>query len=339
MIAPDTRARAGRLLDGFLAAGAVRVEPPILLPAGPLLDLYGEDIRARAFTTHDPLRGEAMLRPDFTVPVVLTHLEGSATEAAYAYAGEVFRRQEDDEGRPREYLQVGYERMGGDPAQADAEVLSLIARAVGRAIPATGDLGLLIAAVDSLDTTRARRAALRRHLWRPRRFRRLMERFTATVQRDLPEAACDAPVIGLRSAEEIAARHAALIEDASAPPIPATQADAIEELLDLAAPMQAALSPLRDMAVDLPGLDPAVDRFEARMEALAARGVDVATLPFALAKGRSALEYYDGFTFTFSNGRDVVATGGRYDALTAALGRAVPAVGGVIRPGLLEDAP
>jgi len=34
-----------------------------------------------------------------------------------------------------------------------------------------------------------------------------------------------------------------------------------------------------------------------------------------------------------------VASGGRYDALTAVLGqgRSIPAVGGVIRPGLLAD--
>ncbi|MDC3265334.1 hypothetical protein OAU61_04555, partial [Planktomarina temperata] len=42
----------------------------ILQPADVLLDLYGEDIRARAYVTSDPLRGEQMLRPDFTVPVV-----------------------------------------------------------------------------------------------------------------------------------------------------------------------------------------------------------------------------------------------------------------------------
>ena len=39
-----------------------------------LLDLYGEDIRARAYVTSDALRGEQMLRPDFTVPVVQMHM-------------------------------------------------------------------------------------------------------------------------------------------------------------------------------------------------------------------------------------------------------------------------
>jgi ATP phosphoribosyltransferase regulatory subunit len=52
------------------------------------------------------------------------------------------------------------------------------------------------------------------------------------------------------------------------------------------------------------------------------------------------MEYYDGFVFGFVGPRDdlpAVATGGRYDALTAVLGqgRAIPAVGGVIRPDIL----
>ncbi|MBC7179824.1 MAG: ATP phosphoribosyltransferase regulatory subunit, partial [Roseovarius sp.] len=50
---------------------------------------------------------------------------------------------------------------------------------------------------------------------------------------------------------------------------------------------------------------------------------------------------YDGFVFGFyaENRPDLppIATGGRYDALTRQLGRGreIPAVGGVIRPGLV----
>jgi ATP phosphoribosyltransferase regulatory subunit len=55
------------------------------------------------------------------------------------------------------------------------------------------------------------------------------------------------------------------------------------------------------------------------------------------------MEYYDGFVFGFlAEGRPdlpPVASGGRYDALTAIIGqgRAIPAVGGVIRPELVHD--
>src|SRR6056297_581280 len=111
MTAPDRateRAAAAACLRAFLDAGAVPVEAEVLQPAETLLDLYGEDIRARAYVTADPLRGEQMLRPDFTVPVVQRHMAEGAEPARYTYAGEVFRRQETEEpGRPAEYVQVG----------------------------------------------------------------------------------------------------------------------------------------------------------------------------------------------------------------------------------------
>ena len=89
---------------------------------------------------------------------------------------------------------------------------------------------------------------------------------------------------------------------------------------------------------ELPAIAPAVDRFAARLEALAAKGVDVGNLAFEASHGRTALEYYDGFVFSFhAEGMPAVATGGRYDALTAVLGagRSIPAVGGIIRPHLV----
>ena len=101
------RAETARLLGVFEATGAVRVEADILQPADVLLDLYGEDIRARAYVTSDPLRGEQMLRPDFTVPVVQRHMAVSA-EPGPIYicrAGVSLSRQRD---WPR-----GAERAGG----------------------------------------------------------------------------------------------------------------------------------------------------------------------------------------------------------------------------------
>ena len=103
----------------------------------------------------------------------------------------------------------------------------------------------------------------------------------------------------------------------------------------------------------MPAIAPAVDRFEARLIAMRQHGVDTASLPFEASHGRSTLEYYDGFVFSFHrNGSAAVdggvdpgadgaeppiASGGRYDALTAILGqgRSIPAVGGIIRPALV----
>lgn len=171
----ETNAKAAALRAGFERAGAQLVEPPLLQPAATLLDLYGEDIRGRAYVTSDALRGEQMLRPDFTVPVVQMHMANGADPARYTYAGEVFRRQEKHPERTNEYVQVGYEVFErNDPAASDAEVFALISEAMGdldaRAI--TGDIGVLMAVVNGLKTSEVRKNALMRHIWRSAPFPR-----------------------------------------------------------------------------------------------------------------------------------------------------------------------
>ena len=305
--------------------------------------------------TADALRGEQMLRPDFTVPVVQMHMRDGAEPARYTYAGEVFRRQEDDEDRANEYIQVGYEIFDrSSVAAADAEVFALIASALNglNLRAATGDIGLLMAAVTGLNTTERRKTALMRHIWRPQRFRALLERFGGRAQTPPTRvsllAAADpfsgaGPEIGLRGRSEIEARIAALKEDAETPPISAIELDALEELLAVRETAPLALDHLRRIAADLPQIEQAVDRVAERIDALAARGVDVHTLDFEASYGRTSMEYYDGFVFGFYAGDrpdlPPIATGGRYDALTRRLGRGaeIPAVGGVLRPGLMLE--
>ena len=352
------RAEGERLLAAFVAAGAVQVETDLLQPAETLLDLYGEDIRARAYVTDDPVRGEMMLRPDFTVPVVQAHMAHGADPARYAYLGEVFRKQAPGSGRASEYLQVGYEVFDRTaPDAADAEVFALFRDLLaGLGLrPVTGDIGILMAAVRGLETTDRRKAALLRHVWRPKRFKALLDRFSGRAPvpvarlRLMERLATGSPAqliaeagtfVGLRSAEEIAARAEALAADAETPPIRATEAALLYDLLTLEAPAAAALTHLRGITPMLPAIEPAVGRLAARLEALAARGVDVTTLAFEASHGRTALEYYDGFVFSFhAEGLPPVASGGRYDALTRVLGAgaSIPAVGGVIRPELVAQ--
>jgi ATP phosphoribosyltransferase regulatory subunit len=355
------RLEAARLQAFFQAAGAQPIDAPLLLSADTLLDLYGEDIRARAYVTDDADRGEMMLRPDFTVPVVQMHMDGGADPARYTYQGEVFRKQPAGSRRPSEYIQVGYELFDrANPEAADAEVFALFADVLSplglRAV--TGDIGILLAAVETLGTTPARKAALRRHIWRPRRFRALLDRYTGraampaarlALLADLDARGAAAllaeavPDIGLRSRDEVAARLAALQADASTAPIGAAEAEVLDVLLNLKAAMPDAYQQLRDVCVDLPGLSVAVDQFVRRMDALDAAAVDLSGLRFEASYGRTNMEYYDGFVFGFvAQGRPdlpPVATGGRYDALTRVLGggREIPAVGGVIRPELVRS--
>lgn len=347
------RARAYQQL--IAGQGAMITDADYLQPADTLLDLYGEDIRARAFTTIDPLRGEMMLRPDFTVPIAQNHMAHGAEPARYTYMGKVFRKQDQDESRQTEFVQVGYEVFdGSDPAAADAEVFATLAGLLHGVdvTPATGDIGILRAAVLGLRTTQRRRAALMRHLWRPRRFKALLDRFCGRTPMPATRAALlqhadpmadMAEVLGLRRPQEIAARIEALREDAAAPPISETERDLLDALLAVRETAPNALMALRDLSVDLGSINRAVNGLSARLEALAARGIDVDTLAFEASYGRTSMEYYDGFVFGFSAnpalGLPAVATGGRYDALTAVLGAGVgvPAVGGVIRPALVAE--
>ncbi|MGJ8624873.1 MAG: ATP phosphoribosyltransferase regulatory subunit [Yoonia sp.] len=348
------RARAYQSV--IAAQGAVVTDAEYLQSADTLLDLYGEDIRARAFTTHDLLRGELMLRPDFTVPIVQQHMSHGAEPARYTYMGKVFRQQENDETRPTEFVQVGYEVFdGSDPAAADAEVFATLAGLLdGVPVTAmTGDIGILRAAVSGLQTTERRRAALMRHLWRPRRFRALLDRFGGLTEMPPARAALLAdpdpmaklPVLlGLRTESEIALRIDALREDAQAAPISSGERELLDALVKVRETSPNALAILRDISVDMPSISGAVDGLSARLDALAARGIDVQNLPFEAAYGRTSMEYYDGFVFGFAASPSLnispVATGGRYDALTVVLGggTGVPAVGGVIRPDLVAIA-
>jgi len=347
----------------FANAGYAPVTTPHLFEADTLIDLYGEDIRGRAFLFPGAGGGnELCLRPDFTVPVVRAHgANGWDRAARYGYQGPVFRRQPPGATRPMEYLQSGIENLGDpDAATADAQVFALTLQGLGDlgAGPlaiTTGDLSIAFALLDALAMPAHRRHQLRRHFWRPQRFHQLIAQAVAGPTAPTPLrarliAAADDPTaiaaiaaqagepLGLREIDEIAARTSALANAATQPPMPAEQAELIESALSINGPAGSALARLRALT-HAGGTDitPALDRFEARLTALDHAGIDAANLPFDAAFGRK-LEYYEGFVFEITaQGRPdlpPLSGGGRYDAMTRRLGatRAIPAVGAMIRP-------
>jgi len=331
---PRVRDLAARLTAHFVAAGAVRIEPAVLQPAARLLDLYGEDIRAHAYVTDDPLNGEQLLRPDFTVPVVDMHLAGGSDPARYTYAGEVFRRPERGDDPAGESFQVGFELFDrGDRAKADVEVFSTIAAALPAGCQVvTGDIGILIAAVQGLSCSDRRKSALLRHLWRPKRFKALLDGFGRKTMP--PDADRSLTLVGKRSWDEIETRIAALRADAAEPPLDAGEVQLLDDILDLNVPLTDAADRLADLARDYQPLWSAIAMLKARTELL---GEAAKAASFEGSYGRTAMEYYDGFVFGFTLSGQTVATGGRYDALTRILGngKGIPAVGGIIRPDLL----
>jgi ATP phosphoribosyltransferase regulatory subunit len=359
----------------FEGAGYAPVTTAHLFEADTLIDLYGEDIRARAFlfpgTGTGAGGGELCLRPDFTVPVVRAHGESGWDRAArYAYQGPVFRRQDPGSTRPMEYLQSGIESLGvTDAAAADAQVFTLILQGLeaigaGQVTVTTGDLGIAFALLDALPMPERRRHQLRRHFWRPARFHQLVEEavegpaaptplrarlISAATGPDAASAvaaiAAEAgETLGLREIDEIVARSLTLAEAANDPAMPAEQAELIEAALSIKGPAGNALARLRALTT-VGGIDiaTALDRFEARLAALDKAGIDAANLPFDAAFGRN-LEYYEGFVFEITAEDEPhlppLAGGGRYDAVTRRLGaqRAIPAVGAMIRPEAVLEA-
>ncbi|MEM7269233.1 MAG: ATP phosphoribosyltransferase regulatory subunit [Pseudomonadota bacterium] len=328
----------------FEAAGAVRVEPETLQPADLLLDLYGEDINARAFRVEDPAVGSLFLRPDFTVPVARVHMEDGADPARYYYDGLVWRRQAPDADRATEYLQAGIELIGGADAEADeAEVFQVIGEALGARADqvVTGDIGIVTAAIEALPTSDARKSALRRHIWRPARFQQLLDRYSKPVEEPTGDAGAWSEriqevgkFVGSRSRQEILDRLNLLKSHENEAPIASASLAMIRSVLSIRASANKALSELSSMKVQ--ALSEALERMSRRLEKLREAGVDTAKLRFDASFGR-ALEYYDGFVFEFRAADPALPAlggGGRYDALTATLGkgRGSAAVGGMIRP-------
>jgi len=250
----------------------------------------------------------------------------------------VFRSQDTGSGRAAQSEQVGYEVFDCGPAdEIEAEVFALfhqILTPLGLTA-STGDVGLLIAAIEGLTTSNARKSALKRHVWRPLRFQSLLLRFSQPVKEKVLGAG--GQLIGLRYASDVNERLEQLADEALAPPIPQSEIDALNDLLAIRGNLPAAFAQLQFLVQRLPSIASAVDHMSARLSALTEAGVDVAQIGFEAAYGLTAMEYYDGFVFGFyadQAGWPAVASGGRYDALTRVLGqgRDFPAVGGIIRP-------
>ncbi|HKH81806.1 MAG TPA: ATP phosphoribosyltransferase regulatory subunit, partial [Methylovirgula sp.] len=142
--------------------------------------------------------------------------------------------------------------------------------------------------------------------------------------------------VGGRSAAEIAERFLEQAALKSGPGFPAEQRAILENFLAIEAdPDQASLR-LRQLATDAHlNLAVTLDRFDARLGFMAARGLDVADFRFATRFARN-LDYYTGFVFEArergrQNDRPIIG-GGRYDGLLRSLGAPaeIPAVGAAI---------
>ncbi|AVA20462.1 ATP phosphoribosyltransferase regulatory subunit [Rhizobium sp. LEGMi198b] len=349
---------AGDLLAEFGARGTERVDTPIIQPAEPFLDMAGEDLRRRIFMTENETGASLCLRPEFTIPVCLRHIEtATGTPKRYSYLGEIFRQRREG---GNEFYQAGIEDLGDrDIAGADArligDAIGILNRLVpGRALSVTlGDQAVFEAVVQALGLPSG---------WQ----KRLVHAFgnMTQLQTLLARLASPQPVTGLdphvfdfltRGDEQGLVKHidstmkaTGYSTNASRSPqeiarrlreklvLSETRLDdaafgVLEEFLSLRLPLAEASSALAGFA-DAAGLKlgTALERFDARVAALAKAGVNAAQIEYRAAFGRP-LDYYTGLVFEVmvEGSPAVLAGGGRFDRLLTLLGAKdhIPAVG------------
>lgn len=337
----------------FAEAGYAFVEPPIVHAASVFVELAGEDLRRRLYLTSAADGTELALRPDYTIPVCLHHLATGAAKrkAGYAYLGPVFRHRRNE---PGEFLQAGIESLGRmDRIAADADTLKLALDAiaelgVGKTSVRIGDSAIFGAVLDALDLSPPWQRRLARNFGNRERVEELIARANggsraraaragrserAAARRRAAEIleTTGLTTIEGRTADEIADRY--IEKTVIAAGIGNRPAKVLSRFLAIAGPPARALAAMRKLAAsEKLAIDKALDRFAARADALASRGVDVKRLNFAADFGRR-LDYYTGFVFEVHDasrpGSGQIVGGGRYDRMMALIsgGAAVPAVG------------
>jgi len=118
-----SKARQTAELYGFHEAITPHVEPLELLSAK-----SGEEIRQRMFIFKDLGERQVALRPEFTASIarlITTALKNEPKPLRLFSVGTVYRYDEPQKGRYREFWQSNFELMGSDRPEADAEIILL----------------------------------------------------------------------------------------------------------------------------------------------------------------------------------------------------------------------
>lgn len=341
------------LLALFARRGFVPSDVAILQPAEPFIELSGEDIRRRLFLVSDASGDEICLRPEFTIPAARAYLaNGHPAVSAFAFVGPVFRQRSD---APGEFVQASLESFGrSDLEAADADMLALAIETEtalgGRELTIRiGDVGLSAALIAALDlpavvARRLRQGGLGKvagaEAPAPANGLSAYQGVLHALKGADPAEArafvtdllsiAGIKAVGGRTPQEIADRFLEKAEDSGAG-LSGEQAAILKRFSAISGAPDKVAADIRALGAAT-GLDlaSAVDRFEARNAAMAARGIDLARLQASTAFARN-LDYYTGFVFEFIGaGQDRPAiAGGRYDGLLRRLGAAsdIPAVG------------
>ena len=336
-----------------------RIETDILQQADPFLETAGEDLRRRMFITAGAAGEEMCLRPDFTIPVCLSHLQSEIDlPRRYGYLGPVFRQR--DAG-PNEFLQAGVEHLGRTetPHLVDAEIMTIAVNAA--TIPDSkaelslklGDPSLFHQLLVSLDVPSGLRLRL------IRAFGRGLNR--PTIQRILSPGDAEAlPLPGivqacLHDAEALQQAVAdMMLTQGLSPHAGRSPQDIATRYLETYGPQDFGLNEraktrletvlsdylqLTGLALEMPDaladfeqrhaveFGTKLTQFSDRLAEFARQAGELMPDNFMFAPDFARpLDYYTGFVFElFVNGAtQPVAGGGRYDRLMEILGSDVP---------------
>ena len=349
------------LVADLESLGTDRVDTPIIQPAEPFLDMAGEDLRRRIFMTESETGKSLCLRPEFTIPVCLRHIEtATGTPKRYAYLGQVFRQRREG---PNEFYQAGIEDLGEpDVARADARIVHDALEVIGRRLPGVGlsvvlgDQAVFEAVVAACGLPAGWQKRLVHAFGNHAQLQKLLadlsdpapagvfgpeverlailgkldDEATLVAHIDATMEATGYSTNASRSPADIARRLREKMELAN------TRVDSrtfalLKEFLALELSLAEAPQALAAFAQKAGlSLGEALVRFESRVAALGEAGLDPAAITYRAAFGRP-LDYYTGLVFEITPAGDsaVLAGGGRFDRLLTLLGAKdrIPAVG------------
>lgn len=122
----------GVVRECFSAHGYLPVETPLLEDRRAIE--RGGRVKDSAFQLFDSDGSLLMLRPDLTLPVarlVAGRVSAGELPARFRYAAPVVREEPSLRGQPRQFTQLGVELVGEDGAASEVEVVRLLAEALG----------------------------------------------------------------------------------------------------------------------------------------------------------------------------------------------------------------
>lgn len=342
--------------------GYQMVETPVIEQPELFVRKSGGERLAQLYTF--TYRGrELALRPEHTASIVRMYVDQFQSEPLpirLAYAGPVFRYENPQAGRSRQFTEFGCELIGTNGLVADVETINLALDClaelgVSRPHLVLGHIGIIIGFLEGLQLDQLAQDWL---LWRMERLQRGEEHPSAT-----PSYLVNAPATadgddalnsaldgldqqaivrllhqsgvnftnGSRTPEEIVAGLFAKRRRGYDQERLANALAFVSRLTQLTGPPEATLGPLRELAASQ-GLDTApLDEIEQIVSLLGTTRHDPPDITINIGMGRG-LRYYTGILFEVYPDRSSdrqLCGGGRYDDLATNLGarHPVPAAG------------